>query len=586
MNIENTQGRILWVGGVLGGLLLLLWGGLIYRQLIQYEHYKKLEERQSLRRVLLPAPRGVIYDRNGVVLASNRPKFSLIVYLGELRGEFRREQIRRVRQARQQNQSIPRATLQRGAMEAVLRAHLEPIERFLGKPVALDIDSLEKHLYQQPLMPYPLLENLSREEFARLTELLRVDAPIQLQVQSLREYPQGDLASHLIGFVSMRQPQAQESQLRTFAYKTQVGISGVEKSFEDTLQGKTGYELWLVDPAGFRYEPTEKQAATPGSPLTLTIDSRLQRALEDALGSKTGAAAAIDVNSGEVLALVSKPSYNPNELLPRFSREVDNRIRQRGAWINRAIQGLYPPGSTFKIITALAALNEGALDINEQIDCASFLEVGKRKFPENRKVGHGLINLATALERSSNVFFYHVGLRIGPEAIMRQAQAFGLDKPTGIELPGETARMLLPTPRWKMERLYEPWYGGDTANVSIGQGDLLITPLQMACFTASLARGALTTPPTLVKTDSPIQLPRKPYSQAQAAVVEGDEESRRARNRTSTKNAHARYCRQNRNGAGKGKGRGAYAGVDNRLCPCRESTGGNCRCGRGNLPRR
>lgn len=518
---ENPQRRIWWLMGVVAFLFIVLWGGLVVRQLFQYWHFRKLEERQSLRRVLLPAPRGVITDRNGVVLANNKPRFSLIVYLGELRGEFRTEQIRRVRLARAQGQEIDRNALQRGAMEAVLREHLKPIERFLNTKIDLDVAKIEKHLNQQPLMPYVLRNDLSINQFARLTELLRVDAPIQLQVQSLRTYPQGPLLSHVLGFVAMREPPSDDSDLRTFSFKEQVGLNGVEKSFDDTLGGTMGMELWLVNPAGFKFERTEQTSAKPGQPLRLTVDTRLQKALEKAFGRKIGAAAALDVGTGEVLALVSRPGYNPNDLIPSFDSKTNERINVHNGWMNRAIQGLYPPGSTFKLMTALAAIDAQKLTLDEKIGCPGYMEVGGRKYPCNNHAGHGNVNLVQALEKSCNVYFYTVGLRTGPDAVMAKAREYGLDKPTGIELPGETERMNLPTPAWKREKLFEPWYAGDTANVAIGQGDLLVTPLQMACMTASLARGDTHTPPTLIKKDHPAELPRKAAAEGLLRVIEG-----------------------------------------------------------------
>jgi penicillin-binding protein 2 len=518
---ENIQTRIWWVFGFMMVLVAVLFVGLVVRQLFQYESFKKMEERQSLRRVLLPAPRGIITDRNGLVLAKNKPTFSLVVYLGELRADFRKEQIRRVRAAREKGLTLDRTVLQQNAIETVLREQLKPIERFLNKKVTLDLKKIEQHLMQQPLMPYTLLRDISLEEFARLTELLRVDAPIQLQIRSLRQYPEGDTMSHVLGFVALREPEADESNLRTFSYKEQVGMNGVEKNFEDILQGEVGYELILVNPGGFRYERTERVNPQAGKPLQLTLDTRLQKAVEKSFGKKIGAAVALDVSTGEVLSLVSKPSYNPNELIPSFSAQTDARIRVHNGWINRSIQGLYPPGSTFKLVTSLAAMESGNLGLDEILHCENYFLVGGRKFPEHRKTGYGDINVVRALEVSANVFFYQTGLRTGPETIVATAKKYGLDEPTGIELPGETRRMILPTPAWKRATLSEPWYAGDTANMAIGQGYVLLTPMQMACFTASLARGDTFTRPTLIKQSTPPELPRKPYSEAVAKVIEG-----------------------------------------------------------------
>ncbi len=519
--MNDLSQRIYWLGAVMGVLFLILFGGLLTRQLIQYPHFKKLEARQSLRRVLLPAPRGLITDRNGNVLAENQPRFSLIVYLGELRAELREEQIKQVRRAREAGQTLSRDALLESSLSNVLRRHLGGIEKALGTPIPVELEKLRKHYQQKPLMPYTLLENLSLEQFARLTELLRVDAPLQLQVRSLRNYPQGGSLCHVLGFVSMRDPEVEENALRTFSTKDQVGINGIEKQFDETLSGSIGEELWLVDPAGFRCEPTRRDSARPGRDVALTVDIKLQKAVEAAFGGKIGAAAALDVHTGEVLALCSRPGYNPNELLPRFSAATDAKIRVHNGWINRAIQGLYPSGSTFKLITALAAMDAGVLDLDETISCSGSLMVGNRAYPCNKKDGHGPMDLRRAIEKSCNVYFYTMGLRAGPEALMRKAREYGFDSQTHIELPGETTRMLVPSPEWKKRVLFEPWYAGDTANLSIGQGYLLVTPLQMAAMTASLARGDKLTPVTIVKKEQPAALPSNPLTVGQKRLIEG-----------------------------------------------------------------
>lgn len=517
---ENVQRRLFWVEGLFAILMIVLWGGLITRQIIQHKEYKSLEQRQSVRRVLVPAPRGVIYDRNGKTLVSNQPRFSLIVYLGELRDQLRREQIRQVRLARKEGAKLKREEVQARAIESVMNAHLAMIQKVLGREIPIEPDAIQQHLYRSPLLPYTVLGDLTLDEFARLTELLRVEAPFQLKVDSVREYPYGDLASHVLGFVSMRNPESDDAY-RTFSLKEQQGVAGIEKTFDEKLSGKTGHELWVVDPSGFRYEPKEIEHATPGESINLTIDVNLQQAIERAFREKIGAAAAIDINSGEVLALVSKPSYDPNELVPFFTYETDQKIRKNNGWLNRAIQGLYPPGSTFKIVTALAAFRTGHLDLTEKINCPGYLQVGRRRFPCNNHHGHGEIDVVTALEKSCNVFFYELGLRTGPQSIVQAAKQFGLDKPTGIELPGETHRMLLPTAEWKKKTIGENWYDGDTANMSIGQGYLLVTPLQMACMTASVARSDTLTTPTIIKEEIPVLLPRQDYDAAHQKILEG-----------------------------------------------------------------
>ena len=214
---------------------------------------------------------------------------------------------------------------------------------------------------------------------------------------------------------------------------------------------------------------------------------------------KVGAMAAILVDSGEVLALVSKPNYDLNKFTPFLSQKTFDEITENKAWQNRAIQGVYPPGSTFKVVTALSALADSGFNPNQEIYCGPYYLVGDRRFPEHGRRGMGYIDMVDALAKSSNVYFYQMGLREGIERIARQARLLGLGAPTGVELPHETSRTLVPDKEWKKREGRGGWLQGDTANVSIGQGDLLVTPLQMARLVAAVAKKREYLPVTLLK---------------------------------------------------------------------------------------
>lgn len=483
-------------------LFLVLALGLAYRQLVQSREYQEQERLQNYRRVLLPAPRGNIYDREGRLLVGNRPVYSAVVYLDELRREFRQEYFHLVNEARSLNLKRNRQELNTEARRNVVQGYLNQINRLLGRDLNVISEDLERQFGQDRLLPFPLVSDLAEEQFARLVERLPVDSPIQIVTQSARYYPYGEAACHTLGFVSTKDRLDEDGfvgeELRTFHLPGKAGRTGLERAFDERLTGRTGGEIWVVDPSGFRYERTTYRPPTQGENLTTTIDIDLQLAVEAAMSEYIGAAIALHVETGEVLAVVSRPGFDLNDLSPFLSFEVDRQIREKGAWLNRSIQGLYPPGSTFKLVTASAGLRHGFIEADTEINCPGWYFVGRRRFHCHNHAGHGLETLEESIRDSCNVFYYDRAVEMGIERIAEEARLYGLDEPTGIGLNGETRRMLVPDPDWKARRFFgERWFEGDTANVAIGQGDLLVTPLQMASFAASIARGETRTLPTL-----------------------------------------------------------------------------------------
>jgi penicillin-binding protein 2 len=489
---------------VIGICVCALVAGLFYRQLILKEAYDEATQRQNYRRILMPGPRGDIFDRNGQLLVGNRPLFSAVVYLNELRPEFRRAFYRLLNERRAQGIQPDRHQLAIEARRAVVQEYQHRINRILGRRDSVDSTRLERHFSQSLLLPFPLLRDLTLEDYARLIEQVSIDSPIQVIADTARYYPHGAAAAHTLGFVSDSRELPGDGlagdSLLTFRFEGKVGRSGLEAYFNDHLQGQTGGEIWSVDPGGFTHQRVVHEQPQRGNDLHVTLDIEMQRVAEAALGTKAGAVVAIHIATGEVLALASKPGYDLNDFSPFLSTATDRRIREQGAWLNRAIQGLYPPGSTFKLITAIAGLRSGHITDTTAVYCGGFHMVGSRIFRCHNRAGHGTEDLVAAIRDSCNVLFYERGIAMGVRTIAAEARRFMLDQPSGIELPGETRSMLVPDPDWKRRRLYgESWFEGDTANLSIGQGFLLVTPLQMAAFTAALARGTTSVNPTLLK---------------------------------------------------------------------------------------
>ena len=525
MTVERYQKNFFRLSAfyVLFGLLgFALIAGLFFRQVVQYKDFLKQEKQQSLRRILQPGTRGNIVDRNGELLVGNKSTWNAVLYLNELRPAFKKEYQRLIQEAKAGHMSIDRKSLRHEARLNVVQRYLDELNELLEAHVTLNSNHLRQHFEQRLLLPYPLITDLSPESYAKIIENFSINHPVQIYTDSMRYYPYGSLAAHVLGYVgnTIEAPNAAlgEKNLKTFALKGKIGRTGLEKEFDKDLQGVTGETIWLVDPTGFQHDKVEETLPQQGQTITTSLDLPTQLAAEKALGPLTGAVVAIDVETGEVLALCSHPTYDLNELTPSISSETYERINSQGAWLNRAHQGLYPPGSPFKLITALAGIRQGFAEPNWIVDCTGGTRVGNRLFPCMKLSGHGELSLEGAIAKSCNPYFYELALKVGAENLAHEAIRYGLDQPTGINLPYETKRTLVPTPAWKKAHKKEGWTAGDTANMSIGQGFLLVTPLQMATFAASLARGECTTKPTLLhdtkalrQKTAPINIPKADF---------------------------------------------------------------------------
>lgn len=537
--VESRTGfdpRLSAFHGLIALLLLVLVCGLAYQQIYMGAIHHEQERLQNERRVIVPGPRGDIFDREGRKLVENRSRFAVVLYLDELRQEFRREYIHIRNNYRSAgDQDLPTgAQLERLARVSVVQRYLDQVNVLLGRTGTVDGGALQRHLERQLLLPYTLIDDLKPEEFARLIERLPVTSPLQVYTSPTRSYPYGSAAAHVLGYVGANEDADVEELpgegLTTLKMKGTVGRDGIEKQFDSLLQGEAGYTILRVDPAGYKVNPPiEVRHPVQGHSLTTSLDIDLQLAAEDAIGDQTGAAVALDVRTGEVLAMASKPDYDLNEFSPRLSVAAAADIEARRAWTNIALNGVYSPGSTFKIVVSTAALLSGTITPEDTpADCDGAMMIGNRRFTcDNGRGHHGLLTLPDAIGESCDIYFYTVGLRAGPDVIAAQARRFHLDRPTGIELPGETHRMLIPDPAWRKRKRDEAWNPGDTANMSIGQGDVQVTPLLMACFAASFARGETWTRPTLLHD------PRRPEQHTEpiglsasqrAAILKGMEE--------------------------------------------------------------
>ncbi len=498
--------RLLFFHGAVVFMVLLLVGGLIYRQLFHTELYSERERLQNQRRIIIPGPRGNILDREGRILVGNRPRFSVVLNLAELRGELRTETSRIIHNYRDYDKADrPDADeLAHIARVSVAQRYLDKVNFILGREESVRMDDLSRHFSQSLLLPYVLLDDLSPEEYARLIEHLPVNSPLQVYTSSTRNYPYGSAASHVLGYTGVNDDPVAEDfpgeDLLTFKMKGAFGRDGLEKEFDEHLEGESGGAIYRVDPAGYKESKPFEQRPVQGHNLTTSLDIDLQTTAEEAIGDQTGVAIALDVHTGEVLVLASKPDFDLNKFVPRLSSEAAKEIEDAGAWVDQAISGAYPPGSTFKIVTTIAGLRSGAITPDRIIaDCEGSVRIGNKTFYcDNGEGRHGELKLPAAIATSCDIYYYEAGRLTTPERIAEEARRFHLDQKTGIELPGETGRMLIPDPAWKQEKQNEKWFPGDTANMAIGQGFVLVSPLGMACFAASVARNELYTKPTLL----------------------------------------------------------------------------------------
>ncbi|MCR5183588.1 MAG: hypothetical protein K6B46_02670 [Opitutales bacterium] len=506
--------RVLAIGVifVLCGFFLL--AGLAKRQLFQSENYLRQHNQQSRRIVMTPAPRGEIRDRYGRVLVSNKARFSAVIDLSLIRDEIENERIKIIRNSRQQVRAGTRSGFDRNsalndARIEILQRYLKQVNEAIGREQVLDSKKLLRHINQRRTLDFPLAENLTDSERARFVENFPVDSPVRLYVDSVRKYPYGKAAAHVLGYLQNFDDIQTDgipekySSLPVAYYPGKKAATGLERRFDDVLSGIPGYQVWMVHPNGFLFKMIDEKLPEQGSFINTTIDIDLQQDLERALGESPfcGSAALVDVNTGEVLAMASSRSYDPSEysyiIREKYQKEL--KAQDKNFQINRVVQGRYPPGSTFKLITACAALRSGIAP-ERQFDCGAFVTIGKKRFVEHDGIAFGKVDLARMLRVSSNVYCYNIGLEIGQEPIVAEARRFGLDRGLSLELPEAGATgFAISSPKYKRDNGYSGWSTGDTMNLVIGQGYTLTSPMHIVCLAASIARKETRTNLTILR---------------------------------------------------------------------------------------
>lgn len=493
---------------------LFLLCGLACRQLFQSEDYLDLHNKQSRRIVMTPAPRGEIRDRRGNVLVTNRARFSVVIDLSLIRDEIEKERISIIRNSRREVLAGTRAAVDRtsalnDARVAVLKKYLLRVNEAIGREQVLDSKKLLVHLNQRRTLDFPLAENLTDTERARFVENFPVDSPVRLYVDSIRTYPYGKAAAHVLGYLQNTDDMPtgsvpeKYSGLSIAQYRGKTGATGIERRFDDVLSGVPGYQVWMVHPNGFLFQMIDEEPPKQGAVIYTSLDIEIQQALEAALAESPfcGSAALLDVNTGEVLAMASSRSYDPAEFSHIIRQEYLNKLKasDKSAQINRVVQGRYPPGSAFKVVTACAAMRSGKIPRDKAYDCGAFVTIAKRRFTEHDGIAFGNVDLARMLRVSSNVYCYNVGLEIGQNPVVEEARRFGLDRGLTLELPEAGTRgFAVSSPRYKRENGYSGWSTGDTMNLVIGQGYTLTSPMHIACLAASIARKETRTNPTIL----------------------------------------------------------------------------------------
>ena len=468
---------------------LLLAARFVYLQVVQHDIYRAKAEDNRISIVPVPPNRGLIVDRNGLVLARNYSGYTLEIFP------------RRVRSVE-------------GSIDELSELiEITPRDRRLFKKLVAETRNAES---------LPIRTRLSDEEVAKFAANRYRFEGVEIKGRLFRQYPYGDVASHALGYMG-RIDQADQARLEedgvdaNYRGTDYIGKAGVEASYQHELHGTTGFERVEIDAAGrSKLPPLSRTPSQPGNNVALTLDMTLQQVAENAFGERRGALVAIEPESGGVLAFVSKPGFDPNLFVdgidPQNWAELNNSIDK--PLNNRAIAGMYPPGSTFKPFMALAALELGKRTPRSTIHDPGYFDFGGRRFRDSRPGGNGVVDLYKSIVMSSDTYYYQVANDLGIDAIAGFMKHFGFGERTGIDLQGE-ATGVLPSPEWKMKRFKRPeqqkWYAGETISIGIGQGYNAYTPIQLAQAMATLANGgAMYRPHLIAYVDDPRTGERRP----------------------------------------------------------------------------
>ena len=460
--------RTVLLSFVVGAIFFLLLMRLWHLQILNAENYRSMSEDNRLRFVPIAASRGAIMDRNSEVLVSNQPSFSLAVIPQEVKDK-----------------------------EALLTQ--------IATLLSLDREELaerwEKGKGKAKYYPIVLASNITRDQVEVIEENhLRLPG-VEIEMKPVREYRNGILASHLLGYIGeISENELERKGNEEYNPGDYIGKNGVEQGLEKVLHGNDGGRQLEVDARGRVLRTISEAQPTVGNSVVLTIDASVQKSAEKAFGEQAGAAVAMDVNSGEILAFVSNPGFDPALFSGKMPKDKWKEYLEdkRHPLQNKALTGQYPPGSTFKIITALAGLENNLVNDSTTVNCPGYFRYGSATFKCWNKHGHGTTGLKKSLSQSCDVYYYHLGERLGVDRIAEMAKRFMLGSTLGIGLNHEKPGMI-PSTEWKQKRFGKPWIRGETIPVAIGQGYVLMTPIQLASMIATVANEGTVYRPHLVK---------------------------------------------------------------------------------------
>jgi len=461
----RRRARLLYV--ILAVVFLGLVSRLVFLQIIHGERYTFLSENNRVRIKRVPGTRGMMFDRQGQLLVDSRPSFDLIFVPED--SEDPENTLRLLARYLKRDETELLKTFEEGKSRAAFD------EMVLGRDVDWSaVVAVESHQLELP--------------------------GVSLRTRPRRSYADGAMAAHVLGYLGeINQKQLKILKEQGYVVGDEIGQYGLERRWEELLRGQSGGQQVEVDALGRRVRVLHEVTDVPGYTVRLTLDRPMQEAAYEALKGKEGTIVALDVNSGAILALASTPAFDPNVFARGIKSEewsalVKDQLRPLN---NRATQGQFPPGSTFKIIMAIAALEEGVINPESFIQDPGFFPFGNRSFRDWKKGGHGAVNLHRAIVESCDTYFYQLGPKLGIDRIAKWARAYGLGEKTGIALDDER-NGLIPDTEWKRKRYRQPWFPGETISVAIGQGYVTVTPLQMANMMAAVANGGKLFRPYLV----------------------------------------------------------------------------------------
>ncbi|MEX2643099.1 MAG: penicillin-binding protein 2 [Acetobacterales bacterium] len=475
-----TRRASILAGGQLA-LVSALVGRLYYLQVLQEDRYRMLADENRISLRLLPPPRGRILDREGVPLAVNSRNYRVLLVA-------------------EQSPSLARTLDALGRIIPIGEHDRRRIEREVRR--------------KRPFVPVTVAENLGWEQVAQI-EVNAPDLPgISIDVGQSRFYPYYEEAAHVIGYVAAVAEEELTGDPVLELPGFRIGKSGIEREYDGAMRGKAGTTQLEVNALGRVIRELKRQDGQPGDDVELTLDIDLQRAVSRRLGNDSAAAVVMDVRSGEVLAMSSTPSFDPNSFNQGISSTEWRALstNMKAPLINKPVSGQYAPGSTFKMIVALAGLEAGLVAPDDRFYCRGWMDMGNARFHCWKRHGHGWMDMHEGIKQSCDVYFYELAKKVGIARIGAMSRRFGLGGTVGIDLPGEQAG-LIPTREWKMARVGTPWQRGETVVAAIGQGYILTTPLQLAVMSARLATGRAVTPRLtrrLIGPDGDTRLPETP----------------------------------------------------------------------------